>query len=408
MDNVAYPNVTYGSLTSLYQSLDISTILQLERAILHRSLRNFFQALAIFDSFPMSVAVKPAVCLEQISTLLEEYRFREAGAIAARGLSAFCMNSTGDEDHGPAILLRALLAGLDCLTEGSTHGCYASLQEIYDWLINVSVANFTDVQVWAVNLYYYLPTILSPPEGTCQFPDIPLTPLNSSCSGITLLRRHLQHAGRLNEALLLLDTETALLPSKDAEIEAMESLRSSCLEPSNQPLIHIQGTTALKLALVYASLGDDEGYREEMFSAAVALSVPKDSEFYSHLLRTDTWLARLELARARGEGPGAEAWELFADYAAKVGDYRVEAKALTEALENMIRPGSEEAEDVLPENRQRLRERLDELYARLGSSFHRPITRRGDGGEESRGEDVGRQAIMDGQQNSYVLTAGVS
>lgn len=172
----------------------------------------------------------------------------------------------------------------------------------------------------------------------------------------------------------------------------MESVRSACLEPSSQPLIYIQGTIALKLVLLYAQIGDVEGYREEMFNAAAALSVPKESDLHSHLLRTDTWLARLELSRAGGEGPGAEAWEAFADYAAKVGDFRIEAEALTEALESMIRPGSEEEGYIEPETRGRLRARLDGLYSRLGSSFHRS-RRDGSGGvgwrvgEDDRGQD---------------------
>ncbi len=196
----------------------------------------------------------------------------------------------------------------------------------------------------------------------------------------------------------------ALLPNKDAEIEAMESVRSACIEPSTQPLTYIEGSVALKLALLYAELGDDEGYREEMFNAAAALSIPKASEFSSNLLRTDTWLARLELARAGGQGPGAEAWEAFADYAAKVGDYRIEAKALTEALESMINPESEEAEDVSPENRERLRERLDELYSRLGSSFHRSVTRRRVSGEryerQPHKQGVSKGVVMYGQQSA--------
>lgn len=230
--------------------------------------------------------------------------------------------------------------------------------------------------MWAVNLYYYLPTLLNTPAGATEFHDIPSTPTTSPSSGITVLRKRLQSVGRLNEALFLLDTETALLPNKDAEIEAMESVRSACFEPSSsQPTTYIQGTVALKLALMYAELGDDEGYREELFNAAAALSVPKDSEVHSNLLRTDAWLARLELARAQGERPGAEAWEAFADYASQVGDYRMEAKALTEALESMISPDSQEVEYVLPENKGRLRGRLDELYARFGNSFRHHLSR---------------------------------
>lgn len=164
----------------------------------------------------------------------------------------------------------------------------------------------------------------------------------------------------------------------------MESVRSACLEPSTQPLTYIQGTVALKLALMYAQLGDDEGYREEMFNAAGSLASLRDTTggMRSNLLRTDTWLARLELGRAQGQEPEAEAWEAFADYAAKVGDFRVEAKALTEALECMISPEAREAEEVLPAIKKRLRARLDGLYARLGSSFHRSGQRRCEGSQD--------------------------
>ncbi|KAL8930072.1 MAG: hypothetical protein Q9172_000157 [Xanthocarpia lactea] len=404
MEDTSYPETVYGSLLSLYHELDLSTILLLEKAIVQRNLRNYFESLAIFDAFPISATVKAAVVLEHTWTLIAQYRFREARCVAGRGLSAFRSKPVGTGDHGATILLRALLAGLDTLIDGSTGKCFESMQEIYSWLSVVPATDFTDVQVWAVNVYYYLPTLLRTAAGSPHFRDVPSVPANSPSSGISLLRKHLQGAGRLNEALFLLDTEMALLPNKDAEIEAMESVRSSCVEPSTQPLTYIEGCVALKLALMYAELGDDEGYREEMFNAAAALSVPNDSEFSSNLLRTDTWLARLELARAGGEGPGAEAWEGFAGYAAKVGDYRIEAKALTEALESMISPDSEEAEDVSPENRERLRERLDNLYSRLGSSFHRSVTRRrvSDQRDErqSQGEGLSNGVVMYGGQSA--------
>ncbi|CAL8574244.1 hypothetical protein XPA_000210 [Xanthoria parietina] len=404
MEDTAYPAIACGSLLSLYHELDLSTILLLEKAIVHRSLRNYFQSLAIFDALPTSASFKTAVVLEHTWTLIAQYRFREARCIAERGLSALGSKSVGNNGHGPIILLRALLAGLDTLIDGSTRRCFESLQEIYGWLSGVPTVDFTDVQVWAVNLYYYLPTLLSTAAGSPPFRDIPSVPADSPSSGISLLRKHLQRTGRLNEAHFLLETDMALLPNKDAEIEAMESVRSACIEPSTQPLTYIEGSVALKLALLYAELGDDEGYREEMFNAAAALSIPKASEFSSNLLRTDTWLARLELARAGGQGPGAEAWEAFADYAAKVGDYRIEAKALTEALESMINPESEEAEDVSPENRERLRERLDELYSRLGSSFHRSVTRRRVSGEryerQPHKQGVSKGVVMYGQQSA--------
>ncbi|KAL8649044.1 MAG: hypothetical protein Q9210_004634 [Variospora velana] len=393
MEDFGYPDVVYGSLVSLYQTLDIPTVLLLEKAILHRNLRNFSESLAIFDDMKSNHTARPAILLEHTWTLVAQYRFKEARSIATKGLSSFATAGGGYVQSGPAVVLRALLAGLDTLIDGTTHRCYQSLEEICQWLSPVPVEAFTDVHVWAVKLYYYLHTLLNnKPGDILQFYDVPHTPARSPIYGITLLRQHLQRSGRLNEALFLLDTETALLPSKDAEIAAIESVRSACLDPSTQPLTYIQGTVALKLALMYAQLGDDEGYREEMFNAAAALASLRDITGGVHfqLLRTDTWLARLELGRAQGQEPEAEDWEAFADYAAKVGDFRIEAKALAEALECMISPEAREAEDVLPENRDSLRGRLDGLYARLGSSFHRSGQRRCEGSRDQSREGMSR------------------
>lgn len=147
MEDTAYPAIACGSLLSLYHELDLSTILLLEKAIVHRSLRNYFQSLAIFDALPTSASFKTAVVLEHTWTLIAQYRFREARCIAERGLSALGSKSVGNNSHGPIILLRALLAGLDTLIDGSTRRCFESLQEIYDWLSGVPTVDFTDVQV---------------------------------------------------------------------------------------------------------------------------------------------------------------------------------------------------------------------------------------------------------------------
>lgn len=147
MEDTAYPAIAYGSLLSLYHELDLATILLLEKAIVHRSLRNYFQSLAIFDALPTSATCKTAVVLEHTWTLIAQYRFREGRWIAERGLSALRSNAVGNHGHGPIILLRALLAGLDTLIDGSTRRCLESLQEIYGWLSGVPTVDFTDVQV---------------------------------------------------------------------------------------------------------------------------------------------------------------------------------------------------------------------------------------------------------------------
>lgn len=148
MEIIAYPQTAYGSLLSLYHDLDLPTIHLLEKAILQRNVRNYAESVAIFDAFPQPTAIQPAVVLEHTWTLIAQYRFREARRVAEAGLVAWQTKLRGDNgDVGPAILLRALLAGLDTLTDGSTYKCLESLEEIYGWLSPVPVTAFTDVQV---------------------------------------------------------------------------------------------------------------------------------------------------------------------------------------------------------------------------------------------------------------------
>lgn len=147
MGGVRYPDVVYGSLLSLYEPLGTSTILQLEKAILHRNLRNFSKSLAIFDSLAPLEPVRPAIVLEHTWTLIAQYRFKEARSVAATGLFSLPTGLHGQPQHGPTIVLRAFLAGLDALIDGAMHGCYQSLGEIYQWLSPIPFADFTDVQV---------------------------------------------------------------------------------------------------------------------------------------------------------------------------------------------------------------------------------------------------------------------
>ena len=172
--------------------------------------------------------------------------------------------------------------------------------------------------------------------------------------------------GRLTSALFLLETEFPFLVSKDAEIEALESLRSAAsLQPegSNQPISYIEGRTSLKLAHIYAEFGDKEGYCEMLFDASASLSAPGDSEAHSNLLRTDTWLARLELAKAEESEepvPEVEDWQQFAEYAEGVGDFRAAIRGLDEEMKIVVdeeREG-EGKKDVVKKRLEHVREQI--------------------------------------------------
>lgn len=147
MEDVGYPDVVYGSLLSLYHTLDRSTISLLETAILQRNLRNFSESLVIFDSMRTTRTFRPAIVLEHTWTLVAQYCFKEARSVGTKGLSSLVDAGGGYMHFGPAVVLRALLAGLDTLIDGTVHGCYQSLSEIYQWLSPVPVEDFTDTQV---------------------------------------------------------------------------------------------------------------------------------------------------------------------------------------------------------------------------------------------------------------------
>ncbi|KAL9043104.1 MAG: hypothetical protein Q9214_003596 [Letrouitia sp. 1 TL-2023] len=196
---------------------------------------------------------------------------------------------------------------------------------------------------------------------------------------------HFQHTFRLSHALFLLETELPFLPSKDAEIEALESLRSAAstaflqTDASDQPLSYIEGSVAVKLAHIYAEFGDDEGYRECLFDASAELSEGSGDECRANILRTETWLARLELAKAQSQDEKqarstdtsmeesetdkgrlvAEAWEEFAEYAAQVGDFRTELHAWEEALVMRREAGNADDDEVTEGLMKKLKERRE-------------------------------------------------
>ncbi|KAL8741335.1 MAG: hypothetical protein Q9190_006048 [Brigantiaea leucoxantha] len=365
MEDECYPNVVYGSLVSLYDDLTHDEILVLEKAIAHRNLRNFDKSLALFQSFPVSTAVKPAIALEQTWTLIAQPRYKDAQIVAERA-SSYAPYETCSTNFLPT-LWRAILAGLDVVMDKRGANAQSTTTMIRTSLLHIPLEAYTDIQVWLVNIYYYILSISSNPKKQPADVQLPQPPDDQPTQiGITLLREHLQSMGRLTSALFLLETEFPFLVSKDAEIEALESLRSAAsLQPegSNQPISYIEGRTSLKLAHIYAEFGDKEGYCEMLFDASASLSAPGDSEAHSNLLRTDTWLARLELAKAEESEepvPEVEDWQQFAEYAEGVGDFRAAIRGLDEEMKIVVdeeREG-EGKKDVVKKRLEHVREQI--------------------------------------------------
>ncbi|KAI4160560.1 MAG: hypothetical protein LQ342_005667 [Letrouitia transgressa] len=398
MEEATYPNVIYGTLASLYSDLEVPDILLLEKAIALRNLRNFDQSLVLFESFPKSTAIKPAIALEHTWTLITQSRFKDAHAVATNA-SAWCPFETCSTNFLPT-LWRVFLAGLDIVMGTETSNVQNVLTLISTSLTDVPLESYTDLQIWLINVHYYLLSIsphpasrshssslfqIPKPSPTIVASNQPLSLQDPTETGLTRLRMHLQNTFRLSHALFLLETELPFLPSKDAEIEALESLRSAASnaflqnDASDQPLSYIEGSVAVKLAHIYAEFGDDEGYRECLFDASAELSEGCGDECRANILRTETWLARLELAKAQSQDAEqarspetnmeedetdngrlvAEAWEEFAEYAAQVGDFRTELRAWEEALVMRKEAGNADDDEATDGLMKKLKERRE-------------------------------------------------
>ncbi|KAL9609150.1 MAG: hypothetical protein Q9167_006062 [Letrouitia subvulpina] len=398
MEESTYPKIIYGTLTSLYGDLELSDIYLLEKAIALRNLRNFDRSLVIFESFPESTAIKPAIALEHTWTLITQSRFKDAHAVATNA-SAWCPFETCSTNFLPT-LWRVFLAGLDIVMGTETSNVQNVLTMISTSLADVPLESYTDLQIWLINVHYYLLSIsphpasrshssnlfqIPKPSPTIVASNQPISLQIPTETGLTRLRMHLQQTFRLSHALFLLETELPFLPSKDAEIEALESLRSAAStsylqnDASDQPLSYIEGSVALKLGHIYAEFGDDEGYRECLFDASAELSEGSGDDCRANVLRTETWLARLELAKAQSQDTEhatlpevgveesetnkgrvvAEAWEDFAEYAAQMGDFRTELRAWEEALVMRKEAGSADDDEATEGLMKKVKERRE-------------------------------------------------
>lgn len=137
----------YGFLSSQYDTLDASTAAQLEQAALCCHMRDFPAALTILNAFPVEVRHHPVVAVEHSQVYFLEWNLLDCARILREALSWAEENRADVDEHGIYTLLRLSFGRAEVYTKGDFTIARDAIRELNDWLHNVFIEQYTEVQV---------------------------------------------------------------------------------------------------------------------------------------------------------------------------------------------------------------------------------------------------------------------
>ena len=140
-------NFRYASLHSEHDDLDIATMARIEEAAMCCHLRDFQAALCIFDALPIEIAQHPLVVYERSQVYLLDWSLYKCEKVLEEGIIWGKTHSPDSAEPGIYTLLRLALGRVRAMTHGNLTEGREALREVRRWLLNVSVNDYTDVQV---------------------------------------------------------------------------------------------------------------------------------------------------------------------------------------------------------------------------------------------------------------------
>ena len=146
-DTVDARQFRYVSLLSQYDHLDIATIAKIEEAAMCCHLRDFRAALCIFDTLPVQVEQHPLIVYERSQVYWLDWSLYKCEKVLEEGITWGKDHRTDSADPGIYTLLRIALGRVRAMTRGNLTEGRDALREVRQWLLNVPVRNYTDVQV---------------------------------------------------------------------------------------------------------------------------------------------------------------------------------------------------------------------------------------------------------------------
>lgn len=138
-----------GIHTSLYQTLPETSIVDLERAIHLTELGLFADAHYIYDGPLAELKDTPVVAIEHADVFFRQGKFIQAAGVLRRALAAVEKGGWGfwRKKSGEMVLMRMFLATVEYWSEGQLKPTLEAAKEMIQWLGNVEVAEYTDIQV---------------------------------------------------------------------------------------------------------------------------------------------------------------------------------------------------------------------------------------------------------------------
>ncbi|KAL8826724.1 MAG: hypothetical protein Q9191_003620 [Dirinaria sp. TL-2023a] len=247
----------YGDLRSLYHTLEPEVVDRLEEAILCCWLRDFEPAIAIFKSFNAELGHHPVIAYQHNQAYWMQWSHSKSAEILQEGLAAADGFRRLFQDSGIYLLLRLCYGTAQLFTEGNLTVARDAMRELRDWLTNVPIHEYTDVQTQCLVRYYHL--ILNLKNVTTNFDfdffqSIPLGSKEKASTSLTLFREYLLKSRRLSEARAILDTELGICPNSKDQLR-------------REPIWLIIGKVRLRLAHVLHVLDQSEDSRQQLNSA---------------------------------------------------------------------------------------------------------------------------------------------
>ena len=137
----------YTSLLSQCDGLDLSAITKIEAAALCCHLRDFQAALYIFDALPVQVTRHPLTVYERSQVYWRDWSLYKCEEVLEEGIAWGKDHTVDSANPGIYTLLRIALGRVRAMTRANLTQGRDALREVRRWLLNVSIEEYTDVQV---------------------------------------------------------------------------------------------------------------------------------------------------------------------------------------------------------------------------------------------------------------------
>ncbi|KAL8726743.1 MAG: hypothetical protein Q9166_006538 [cf. Caloplaca sp. 2 TL-2023] len=203
----------------------------------------------------------PVVAYEEFLVYWAQWKLADSARILEAALSQAHENGKDTESYGLYTLLRIALGKTEVFTKGDFTKARDGMREVRRWLADVTLDQYTDVQIACLSHYYFLIVAANHVTDNFDHESFRKIPLASDIKegelNITRLRHELQEHGRLRDARSILSFEVGFLTDEQAKQEACRSLIDACSRPGKkEPVWAVESTARSMLAQSLRRAGD--------------------------------------------------------------------------------------------------------------------------------------------------------